>query len=185
MAEKLVIVSDMWGVKKGLWITSYLGYLQHYFDITFYDSQQIAAIEPIDDTEKTLNEAFVNGGIATASNHLLEREKTPCHYLAFSTGGTIVWNAAMKGLPIKSFYCISATRIRMETACPSVPFKLLFGKNDAFKPDENWLQKTGTELEAIPNYGHTLYTEDKIIKKVSMEMLKKVTSLQQQKRKVV
>ena len=41
MAEKLIILSDMWGSKKGLWITSYLGYLQQYFDITYYDSQPI------------------------------------------------------------------------------------------------------------------------------------------------
>ena len=45
MAQKLVIVSDMWGAKKGMWITSYLGYLQQYFDITFYDSQQLANLE--------------------------------------------------------------------------------------------------------------------------------------------
>ena len=35
MAERLVVLSDMWGAKKGLWITSYLGYLQQYFDIVF------------------------------------------------------------------------------------------------------------------------------------------------------
>ena len=35
MAERLVILSDLWGAKKGLWITSYLGYLQQYFDIVW------------------------------------------------------------------------------------------------------------------------------------------------------
>ncbi len=45
MAERLVVLSDMWGAKKGLWITSYLGYLQQYFDIVFYDSLQLSDIK--------------------------------------------------------------------------------------------------------------------------------------------
>ena len=35
MAEKLLVLSDMWGVKKGLWITSYFGYLQQYYDYDY------------------------------------------------------------------------------------------------------------------------------------------------------
>ncbi len=45
MAERLVILSDMLGSKSGLWITSYLGYLQQYYDIVYYDSQQLANID--------------------------------------------------------------------------------------------------------------------------------------------
>ncbi|MGB5555728.1 MAG: hypothetical protein WBM83_13815, partial [Flavobacteriaceae bacterium] len=75
MAERLVIVSDMWGAKKGLWITSYLGYLQQYYDITFYDSQQLANIDLKVNTTDNIHKAFVNGGIDTASAHLLIREK--------------------------------------------------------------------------------------------------------------
>ena len=86
-AERLIVLSDIWGTKKGLWITSYLGYLQQYFDITYYDCQQLANIDLKVYTEKNLHEAFINGGIDTAVAHLVKKEKEPCHYLAFSTGG--------------------------------------------------------------------------------------------------
>jgi hypothetical protein len=75
MAERLVIVSDMWGTKKGLWITSYLGYLQQHYDIVFYDCQELANINLAVENQGNLHEAFVNGGIATAVHHLIKREK--------------------------------------------------------------------------------------------------------------
>ena len=45
MARRLVVLSDLWGSKKGLWITSYLGYLQQYYDIVYYDSRQLADMD--------------------------------------------------------------------------------------------------------------------------------------------
>ncbi|WP_047246323.1 hypothetical protein [Maribacter thermophilus] len=177
MTQRLVIVSDMWGAKKGLWITSYLGYLQQYFDITFYDSQQLANLDLAVQTEKNVHEAFLNGGIDTAVSHLLKKEKTPSYYLAFSTGGTIVWNAAKKGLPVKSLYCISATRIRLDNSKPNVPFSLLYGGNDSNRPSEVWASNLGIEMEVQPNFGHTLYEDEKIIKKVCLSLLKEVTNI--------
>ena len=185
MAEKLVIVSDMWGAKKGLWITSYLGYLQQYFDITFYDIQQLANLDIVVQSEENVHNAFVDGGIDTAVSHLLKKEKEPCYYLAFSTGGTIVWEAAKKGLPIKSLYSVSATRIRLKNERPNVPFQLLYGENDKFIPSEDWSDKLGVEMEILPNYGHTLYTDEKIIQKVCLDLLQEVTQIAPQIKKVV
>lgn len=185
MAEKLVIISDMWGAKKGLWITSYLGYLQQYFDITFYDSQQLANLDIVVQTEDNVHNAFVNGGIDTAVSHLLKKEKEPCYYLAFSTGGTIVWEAAKKGLQVKSFYGISPTRIRLKNESPDVPFHLLFGKNDKFMPSEDWSSRLGIDMEILSNYGHTLYTDEKIIQKVCLDLLQEVTHIAPQIKKVV
>lgn len=185
MAEKLVIVSDMWGSKKGLWITSYLGYLQQYFDITFYDSQQLANIDLVVQSEENIHNAFVNGGIDTAVSHLLKKEKEPCYYLAFSTGGTIVWEAAKRGLPVKSLYNVSATRIRLKNERPDVPFHLLYGNNDEFKPNEDWAKRLGIDMEILPNYGHTLYTDEKIIQKVCLDLLQEVTQITPQAKKVV
>ena len=159
MAQKLVIVSDMWGAKKGLWITSYLGYLQQYFDITFYDSQQLANLDILVHSEENIHSAFVDGGIDTAVSHLLKKEKEPCYYLAFSIGATIVWEAAKKGLPVKSFYSVSATRIRLKNERPNVPFQL--------------------------DYGHTLYSDEKIIQKVCLDLLQEVTQIAPQIKKVV
>jgi hypothetical protein len=185
MAEKLVIVSDMWGAKRGLWITSYLGYLQQYFDITFYDSQQLANLDLPVSSEENIHNAFVDGGIDTAVAHLLKREKNPCYYLGFSTGGTIIWNAAKKGLPVKSLYCVSATRIRLEDEKPCAPFTLLYGENDSAKPYDKWASNLGIEMEIFKNFGHTLYTDEKIIQKVCMDLLGQVTQILPKTKKVV
>ncbi|WP_419213832.1 hypothetical protein ACNR9Q_06670 [Maribacter sp. X9] len=185
MAEKLVIVSDMWGAKKGLWITSYLGYLQQYFDITFYDSQQLANLDIIVQSEENVHSAFINGGIDTAVSHLLKKEKEECYYLAFSTGGTIVWEAAKRGLPVKSLYSISATRIRLKNEKPNVPFQLLYGNNDTFKPSNDWTNSLGIDMEVVANYGHTLYSDEKIIQKVCLDLLQEVTQIAPAIKKVV
>lgn len=185
MAEKLVIVSDMWGSKKGLWITAYLGYLQQYFDITFYDSQQLANLDIVIQSEENVHNAFIDGGIETAVAHLLKKEKEPCYYLAFSTGATIVWEAAKKGLPVKSLYSISATRIRLKNEKPNVPFQLLYGKGDTFKPSDDWANRLGIDMEIVPNYGHTLYSDEMIIQKVCLDLLQQVTQIAPAIKKVV
>lgn len=186
MAERLVIVSDMWGAKKGLWITSYLGYLQQYFDITFYDAQQLANIDLVVQTEEKIHEAFVSGGLSTAVAHLLKKEKEPCYFLAFSMGASIVWEAAKHGLPVKHFYGVSPTRIRLREDKPCLQsFNLLYGGNDAFKPSEEWCGRVNVDIELMPNYGHTLYSDEKVIKKVCLELLESVTQLRPKAKKVV
>lgn len=185
MAEKLVIVSDMWGARKGLWITSYLGYLQQYFDITFYDSQQLANLDLAVNSEENIHNAFVHGGIDTAVAHLLKKEQEPSHYLAFGTGGAIVWNAIKMGLPVASLYGVSATRIRLEKQRPGAPVTLVYGENDDMRPEETWADMLGLNMEVMPNYGHTLYSDEKIIKKVCLDLLQQVTQVAPQKKKVV
>lgn len=175
MAEKLVILSDMWGVKKGLWITSYFGYLQQYYNITFYDCQQLGNIDVTVSTEKNVHDAFVNGGIDTAVAHLLKKEKKPAHYLAFSTGGTIAWKAALKGLPVKSLTALSPTRVRLEERAPTCELDLIFGECDDHKPDLKWAQTCGVKLDVIPSFGHQLYSDEKIIDDVCLKLLQKVT----------
>ena len=175
MAERLIIVSDMWGAKKGLWITSYLGYLQQYYDITFYDSQQLANIDLKINTEENVHAAFVEGGIETAAAHLLMRETEPAHYLAFSTGGTIVWQAALKELPVKSIFNISSTRISMAEKAPETSISLVYGGNDKNRPTQKWADAMGLELEVLPNFGHTLYSDEKIIRKVCLALLSNVS----------
>lgn len=174
MAEKLIVISDMWGAKKGLWITSYFGYLQPFFDITFYDSQQLANLDLLVNSEKNLHDAFVEGGLDTAVAHLMKKEKEPCHYLAFSMGGSIAWKAALKGLPMKSLYAVSATRLRMEEEKPEVPTTLIYGDMDVNRPSIEWSTKLGLHRQDINKFGHELYTDDQIIKKVSLDLFESV-----------
>ena len=175
MAEKLVVLSDMWGTKKGLWITSYFGYLQQYYNIQFYDVQQLATLDITVQTEENIHKAFVEGGIDVAVAHLLKRETEPVHVLAFSTGGTIAWKAALKGWPIKSLTAISATRIRLETERPNSDLELIYGECDKFKPGMHWANEVGVDIKVIPNFGHELYSDEKIIADVCMDLLNKVT----------
>lgn len=185
MSERLVVLSDMWGVKKGLWITSYLAYLQQYYDIVFYDVQKLAHIDLTVCCAENLHEAFENGGIDTAVAHLMRKEKQASHYLAFSTGGTIAWKAKFKGLPMKSLYTVSATRIREEMAKPECKTSLLYGGDDPFKPKMAWAQMVGADFEIIPNFGHELYSDDKIIEKVCKDLLSDVTRIPLKEKKVV
>ena len=175
MAERLLVLSDMWGIKKGLWITSYFGYLQQYYDIEFYDVQQLGNLDIPVMTGENIHKAFVEGGIDTAVAHLLKKEKETCHVLAFSTGGTIAWKAGLKGLPMKSLTAVSPTRIRFENQAPDCEINLIYGACDQFKPSMKWAKDVGVEFKMIPNFGHELYSDEKIINDVSMDMLNKVT----------
>ena len=187
MAERLVIISDMWGVKKGLWITSYLGYLQHYFDITFYDSQALAHLDVQVLNQENIHRAFVEGGIETAASHLLKKEHKPAHYLGFSMGGSIAWKANLLGLPMKSLYTISATRIRNETKFPNCKTTVLFGDTDNCRPKAAWYNTANLNSELIKGFGHNMYNDEKIIKKVCLDLLKSVhqTEISEKKEKVV
>ncbi len=179
MSQKLVILSDMWGAKKGLWITSYLGYLQQYFDITYYDIQQLANIDVAVHTEDNMHRAFVEGGIDTAVAHLLKKENEEAHYLGFSIGGVIAWKAGLMGLPMKSIYTVSATRIRAEENSPNCKVTSLFGDTDMYRPKAEWYEKVGVKPELINGFGHTMYADEKIIGRVSLDLLNAVTKPEQ------
>ena len=168
----------MWGSKKGLWITSYLGYLQQYYNITFYDCQHLADMSLAVDSPENIHKEFIEGGVETAVAHLLKKEKEPSHYLAFGIGGAIAWKAALKGLPMKSLYSISSTRLRLENKKPQAYVQLLYGQNDEFRPSEEWSNQIGVELELVKNFGHELYTDEKIISKVCQDLLAKVMQKQ-------
>ena len=171
MAEKLLVLSDMWGIKKGLWITSYFGYLQQHYDIEFFDCQQLAHINELVGNKENLHRAFVEGGIDIAVAHLLKKVNEETNVLAFSTGGTIAYKAALKGLPAKSMTLVSPTRIRFETEKPACEIKLIYGEKDKDAPSDEWAANLGLEKTIIPNFGHELYTDQKIIDDVSMELL--------------
>lgn len=180
MAERLVVLSDMWGAKKGLWITSYLGYLQQYFDIVFYDSRNLADIEIPICTEENIYNAFINGGMDLAVAQLLIKENEPSHYLTFCAGGTIAWHAGLQGLPMKSLYALSPINLHLQKEKPDGDITLIYGQYDDNIPDLDWAENSGAKLEIIPKYGHELYSDEKIIRKVSLSLLERVHKIQLQ-----
>jgi hypothetical protein len=151
-----------------------LGYLQQYYDITFYDCQHLANISLEVNTPENVHKEFINGGEETAVAHLLKKETEPSHYLTFGIGGCIAWKAALKGLPLKSLYTISSTRLRLEQERPLASVQLLYGQNDEFRPSADWAEQIGVDVEVVPGFGHELYTDEKIISKVCQDLLAKV-----------
>jgi len=181
MAERLVVISDMYGSKRGLWITSYLGYLQQYFDIVFYDSKELANIELAVNTDENVYEAFIGGGVNTAVAHLLKKEHEPSHYLTFCAGGSIAWKAGMMGLPMKSIYAISPLGLEAFEWKPDCPAHLLYGEYGDFNkalPSEEWAVKVGATVEVVPKFGYELYSDEKIIQKVSLSLLQNMLKKQ-------
>ena len=164
----------MWGAKRGLWITSYLGYLQQYFEIVYYDSQELADIDVPIRTEENVCNAFVQGGYKTAVTQLLSRESEPSHYLTFCAGGTIAWRAALMGLPMKSLYAISPLWMHRQDQQPDAEVKLLFGEFQEHRPSPQWAAELGIPMEVVPKFGRTLYSDEKIIRKVCLELLESV-----------
>ncbi len=185
MAERLVVISDTWGAKKGIWANSYLVYLQQYFNLTYLDSQRLAKLDLDTDSEETIHTAFFKGGIDTAVGELVKLQKEPCHYLAFGIGATIAWKAGLKGLPMKSLYAISPKGIHQFNNAPKIPTRLLFGDLDAELPTNDWFfEMHDIKEEIIESYGHRLYANDAVIKKVSKDLLSLVTHKIESKPKV-
>ncbi|NND15397.1 MAG: hypothetical protein HKN89_03650 [Eudoraea sp.] len=181
MAERLVILSDMWGAKKGLWIMSYLAYLQPYFDIEFRDCRQLANIDVPINTQENVYAAFKNGGMELAVSHLLSKEKTPAHYLTFCAGGTIAWDAGLKGMPMKSLYAISPIDLTDFSEKPDCPVTLVFGEDDQSIPEFLWADEMGLKMEHLSKYGHELYSDEKIISKVCQDILENFLKEQYQR----
>ena len=171
MAERLVVLSDIWGAKKGMWITSYLGYLQQYFDIVYYDSQQLADIDIVNYSPEEVIEALEQGGLDTAIAQLRIKESEPSHYLTFCCGGLIAWKAALNELPMKSLYAISPLNIHFETERPNIPVTLLYGEYQKDRPSQEWADLMEVPIEVVPKFGRELYTDEKIIGKVSLNIL--------------
>jgi len=171
MAERLVILSDLWGAKKGLWITSYLGYLQQYFDIVYYDTSQLADLDTGLTSAEDLCTAFDNGGLERAVRNLMAKESTPGHYLTFCAGGTVVWNAAKEGLPVESLYAVSPLNMHRETDVPDCQLTLVYGEYMDNRPSKDWALNMGAPMEIIPRFGREMYSDEKIIQKVCKDLL--------------
>lgn len=174
MAERLVVLSDMWGSRKGLWITSYLGYLQQYFDIVYHDSQVLADLQNVVKTPESLCEAFLKGGYDRAVSELLRKEQEESHYLTFCAGGTIAWSAALRGLPMKSLLAVSPLWMHEQSETPHVPVKLMYGEYMDNRPSEAWAEQMGVQMEVVPRFGRELYSDEKIIQQVCRELLERI-----------
>lgn len=172
MKQRLLILSDLWGLQEAEWIDKYTKYLSPYFDIKYYDSCDLGGIDLSEYDEKSLHQQFVRGGIERAVDALCTREQGAVSILAFSIGGTIAWKAGLRSLQVKNLYAVSATRLRYETQKPLVNIKLYFGEHDLYQPSGTWFEKMNIDHQIFENQGHQVYSKGHYIKQICLEYLK-------------
>lgn len=162
MKQEIIILSDLWGHRKSDWLSHFNEALSLNYNIKFYNSCELAGIDPHLSDQSQIHNEFLNGGIQKASETLIEKELESRIYIGCSIGGVICWKAAEFGLKIDRLMAISSTRLRKETTQPSFPVNLIFGENDQYKPGSEWFDKMNCEYEIIENGGHDIY-KDKLV----------------------
>lgn len=165
--QRLLILSDLWGIKKSDWLSYYTDILHKKFEIQYYDCCILGELDTSTYTEEGLHQQFVSSGIELAVQNLIDKETETVHILAFSIGGTIAWQSMLKGLKVASLHAVSATRLRYETNKPNGGIKLYFGENDTYAPNTKWLDKMNSIVVIKNKKGHDLYTEPKFARELS------------------
>lgn len=169
--NKLLILSDLWGERKSNWLNQYITILENHFEIVFYDSCELAGIDLSDFSEDKIHKQFINGGIESAINSLLKKEKGEVDVLGFSIGGLIAWKAALEGLKVRNLFALSSTRLRYEEKCPHCAVKLFYAEKDEYKPSEEWFRKLNLEMNVWKEQEHYFYGKQEIAIKVSQKII--------------
>ncbi|WP_367393108.1 alpha/beta hydrolase [Lewinella sp. LCG006] len=174
MQQRLIILSDLWGVDRSQWWSFYEQPLRQHFELQWYDCCLLGQINLAHYEQEELHQQFLDGGIERAVDRLLAAEKhyPPAYVLAFSIGGTISWRAILQGLSCSYFCAVSATRLRKEDEQLSIRGKLYYGEDDPYRPDEKWSERQVHLSHALlPNHGHEVYTKAEIAKIIVRELI--------------
>jgi hypothetical protein len=171
MKQKLIILSDLWGTKNAAWILKYEKQLSLYFDTKVYDTCVLANINIDNLREEQIHKKFVEGGIDKAVEMLLNQVKEKIIVLAFSIGGFIAWEAALKGLDFVDLYAVSATRLRNQKRKPKGHLMLYYGDGDLYKPNKKWFSELNIKAHIVENKGHELYKNVSFINRICKEIL--------------
>ena len=165
MQKNLVVLSDMYGYPKGL-IPDYMKYEYEGYSCKYYDLQILAEIDP---KAKDIHSQFVDNGINTAVKNLLDIETRKVSIISFSMSGAVAWKAAQYGLKVDHLVAISSTRLRFETKKPNCKITLLYGENDYYKPDYEWITAHNLNVIHKPGMNHELYKEKNL--KTEIELI--------------
>ncbi|MGB3467580.1 MAG: hypothetical protein WBA74_20000 [Cyclobacteriaceae bacterium] len=172
MKERLIIISDLWGIEKSEWLPTYTQILEKRFSLKYYDSCVLGGVDKSNYNQDYLHGQFINGGIERAADNLLTKERDKANILAFSIGGSIAWNFGLKSNRINSLVCISSTRLRKETTRPTGKIALYFGENDDYKPNMEWLIKMNLQYEILTDKGHQIYCEKHFAEALCEKLIK-------------
>lgn len=168
--KKLILLSDIEGLKNSKWMNEYEEVLSKEFEVVKLCSLKLAGINP-DQIKETIHEAFVNGGIDKASKALAEYNAQIYTVLGFSIGGVIAWRSGLNGLRMNTFYGVSSTRLRKESVKPIGELKLIYGELDPHKPTDDWYHKMETIPRILPGQTHDFYKESEFIKSFASQII--------------
>lgn len=168
---RLLILSDLWGTKNSEWLSYYSSILNQHFDTEFYSCTELAEINIVNLPQEEIHQRFTNGGIDKAVEKLLKLETKNCTILAFSIGGTIAWEAALKGLKVTIIFAVSATRLRYQTEKPAAKIELFYGDYDSFVPDTEWFEKLKIKKHIFTSHDHEMYREKEIAYEVCSKII--------------
>ena len=162
MKKRLIILSDIWGIKNSNWIAQYTEILKEHFEIQLYDSCELGGVNIEYTTQELIHQQFIQFGIDKAVENLIQKEDSSVSILAFSIGGTIAWKATLKGLKTDHIYALSSTRLRFETQKPNTKIELFFAENDSNKPNKNWFSQLKIDDQLYQNKKHEFYKEKEV-----------------------
>ena len=165
--KTLLILSDLWGKPKSEWVIVYTNLLKENYQIAYLDCTEMAGLDLSDYTQDAFHRQFVSGGIEQAVKNLTSKITSPVDILAFSVGGTIAWQCALKTPMIQKLVCVSSTRLRKEVQKPMCETVLLFGEEDAFAPSSAWCEEMGLSPIVLRNKAHDMYKESEVAARVA------------------
>jgi dienelactone hydrolase len=177
--QKLIILSDLWGKTKSEWVNDYITILKHHFDVTFYDSSELANIDLSDSSEEKIHQQFIYSGIDNAVKALLDNAEENVHILGFSIGGLIAWKATLEGLKAESLTALSSMRLRFEDKRPEVSLNLYYAENDKYRPDKEWFIKYNLDMKLYKDMEHEFYKNKSIAIEVCNMLINQVKANQQ------
>ncbi len=174
MKQRLIILSDLWGLDDAEWMIPYQKQLEPHFELEFYDSRKLVDLDLSDNSKNGTHAQFVNGGIDRAARKLYRKEKQDVNVLAFSIGGVIAWKSALIDLPIKRLYAISSTRLRYEKEKPNCKCILYFGKDDQYKPSVKWHANLVLDCNFVENGEHEMYQEEEFANRLCEKIIEEL-----------
>ncbi|MFK7785199.1 MAG: hypothetical protein AB8B56_08785 [Crocinitomicaceae bacterium] len=172
---QLYILSDIFGSSEKEWMKEYVRELSPFFEITSFDSRELAGIHTLPQSE--VHAEFVNGGIDSAVENLHKIWSVPDAILGFSVGGTIAWKYAQQ-IPNLRLYLISATRIRNEEVQPPCSVHLYFGELEEHGPKREWFENHDLIPIVIKAEGHECYKVNHLIQQIRVNLLEDFQLLQ-------
>ncbi len=167
--KRLILLSDIHGLKNSNWMKDYQKILATEFEVQTYCVLELAGINPSLPV-KEKHALLINGGMEKAAKELVQKEKGFVTVIGFSIGGSIAWKAALLGWEVGCLYAISSTRIRKEEIKPKTEIKLIFGAEDSNTPDELWYQKMEIIPKVLLEKRHDLYMENDFIRDFSSQV---------------